>query len=250
MTTTHTHALPARDHDAELLVRARAGDLSALEDLYRAHHGAILAVARRQVGTELAEDVVAEAFTRTFALLTAGRGPEVAFRAYVISAVKNVYAGVVRKDHRVVVTDQEDALDTAAPSNPIDALGDRDLIRSAFDALPARDRTVLWWTAVEGRSAEDLAAVWRTTGPAVRQHAFRAREALRIAYLDAHVATPAPESCRLVRPVFSRQARGRVDARSPRGRRALTHLDHCRSCAAAAAEVAEAARALVRRTAG
>ncbi len=247
--TMTTQAPPAYEPEADLLVRARSGDTAALEQLYRAHHSAVLAVARRHVGTNLAEDLVAEAFTRTFALLAAGRGPQVAFRAYLISAVRNLYAGVVRKDNRVVVTDQEDALDTAT-TDLVDDLEDRDLVRSAFDALPVRDRTVLWWTTVEGRSAEDLATAWNTTAPAVRQRAFRAREALRIAYLDAHAATPALDSCRLVRPLFSRQARGGVDPRSPRGRRARTHLDHCTPCAAAAAEITEAAEELGRRSAG
>ena len=247
MTSTSTHA-----REAELLHRARSGETAAWDALYRDHHAAVLRAARRHVGPNLAEDLVAEAFTRTFALLVDGGGPRDAVRAYLVTAVRNLYAGVVRKDHRVLLTDQDEVLDDVTDPDPWHHLGDRDLVRAAFDTLPVRDRTVLWWTTVEGRSAEDLADLWSTTPQAVRQRAFRARESLRLAFLSAHAAAPADDSCRRILPLLSRRARGGLSDEGTHGRRVAAHVRDCRGCTAAATEISSAADLLtdVRRSAG
>lgn len=226
--------------DAVLLGRARLGDVAAYEEIYRRHHAAVLAAARHLAGVGAAEDLVAEAFTRTFAALKSGGGPDRALRAYLVTAVRNIRTGVVRKDHRLTFSSDVAGyvVDEADPSAESGASNwERALVRQAFDALPVRDRIALWWTTVEGLPVDELAADWDCSAHAVRQQAYRAREALRVAYLTAHVPTPEESACRSVLPLLSRRARGNLDGSGYAGRKVARHLDRCEPCTSAGEEI-------------
>ncbi|MFL6060251.1 MAG: sigma-70 family RNA polymerase sigma factor [Marmoricola sp.] len=228
--------------DTELVLRSRAGDAAALDALYRRHQPAVLAAARA-LSPDLAEDLTAEAFTRTFDLLLQGRGPDRSVRAYLVTAVRNLRVGVIRKDHRLTFTDELEDREPMTPSAEESLPGfENDLIRHAFEGLSHRDRVALWWTTVEELPVDRLAADWNTSSHAVSQHAFRARESLRQAYLAAHAGTPARESCRTVPPLLSRRVRGRLDAGSAKRRRLERHLAGCAPCMRTGEELARVAR--------
>ena len=79
------------DSDSDLLAAVRAGDTAAYGTLYERHR-----TAARQLAYGLAhdptdaEDLVAETFAKVFASLRAGRGPLVAFRAYLNTTMRHV----------------------------------------------------------------------------------------------------------------------------------------------------------------
>ena len=66
----------------------------------------------------------------------------------------------------------------------------------AFASLPERWQLVLWHTEVEGRSAAEVAPILGLAPNAVAALAYRAREGLRQAYLNAHIHAGPPEACR------------------------------------------------------
>ena len=79
--------------DSELTARVRAGDDAAYEEIYRRHADAVRRYARTCCRDSFtAEDLAGEVFARTLQALKAGRGPEFAVRAYLLTAVRNVAA--------------------------------------------------------------------------------------------------------------------------------------------------------------
>src|SRR5215207_6943843 len=175
-------ALPLSDalpSDAELIAAARAGNDDAYGQLYSRHVGAARAGARSLTRSRaLADDLVGEGFTRVLAALRNGGGPEVAFRPYLLASIRSAFYDRARKDRRVEVTDDVEAVAAAGALELFDpriSLDERHIIAKAFASLPERWQLVLWHTEVEGRSPADVA---RRLGPRARGHG-RAPGALR-----------------------------------------------------------------------
>jgi RNA polymerase sigma factor (sigma-70 family) len=224
--TVHDAAIP----DSDLLELARQGDTDAYADLYRRHHNAVLAMAVVTVGRARAEDVAAEAFARTLKLLRRGAGPTDTLRPYLLAAVRN--GGV--SDHRATgrvtpVAEVSQVLDARASSPQPDSHDHLDglLVRRAFRSLPERWREVLWLGLVEDRPTTEVAARLGLSPQATAQLASRAREALRVAYLEQHVAAPADGECGRITAELAKYVRGTSVARR---RRVARHLDGCGPC--------------------
>ena len=78
--------------DAELITSSRAGSDAAFAVLYNRHAAAARSAAR-SLGASRADvdDLVSEAFTRVLSALRRGAGPEVAFRPYLMTCVRNAW---------------------------------------------------------------------------------------------------------------------------------------------------------------
>ena len=222
--------------DAELIERARGGDapsFALLHDRYApAAHAAARALCRNRTD---ADDVVAEAFTRVLNALRNGNGPTEAFKPYLLQCVRNAVIDRSRRDGRIDLTE-----DPPEAVNDGDAFGDsveRAIVAEAFTRIPERWQAVLWHTEVEGRPAAELAPVLGLSPNAVAALAYRAREGLRQAYLQAHVQQTPNGACQPVVMQLGAYVRGSV---SPRERvRIAAHLEACTSCQAVHDEVAE-----------
>src|SRR5260370_35962871 len=106
MTTTEQPLTTARLSDAELISAVRAGDQAAYGTLYERHAGA----ARRLAGQYLpgaadADDVVAETCARVLRVIRRGRGPEEAFRPYLLASVRRVAIDQLRSQRVQIPTD-------------------------------------------------------------------------------------------------------------------------------------------------
>ena len=187
--------------DQALTNRVRAGDRSAEQVLYRTYLAPALRRAR-QLGAQQAdaEDYVAEAFLRVFGQLRRGRGPADRFAPYLFTILRNLVADSYRGQHgRELPTDQIGvSIDLGATRpEPAAVVEARMMIRTAMATLPPRWRDVLWQMHVEGHSPTALAEEFGGTPQAVSAVAFRARRALRLAYVDAGAArSGAPSSSR------------------------------------------------------
>ncbi|KQQ22618.1 hypothetical protein ASF48_05405 [Rathayibacter sp. Leaf299] len=224
--------------DAELIDRVREGDAAASAELWRRHAPAARSVARAW-STLDADDLVSEAFLRTLDALARGGGPDGAFRPYLFTSVRNVASSWGRRGARERPLEDDVATPEDGPEERALAALDRDLGVRAFRALPARWREVLWYTAVEGMSPAEAAPLLglRPNGVAALGH--RAREGLRGAWIQEHVAASAADGeCRWVLERAGAHTRGRLPIRDRR--RADAHLATCESCRAALAEAAGA----------
>lgn len=143
--------------DAVLIDSVRRGEVGAYGELYQQHFDSAYCLARRfGRGTADADDLVAETFARVLATLLAGRGPDSAFRAYLLATLRHLAYDKARQDRRLQLVEDFSGLRIEAVTvTAIDtavAEVDRSLAASAFNALPERWRMVLWHTEIEGQA--------------------------------------------------------------------------------------------------
>src|SRR5437899_2363521 len=92
--------------DSALLAATRSGDAEAYGVLYVRHVEAARRLARSLAGDSgEAEDLVSEAFVKVLAALYRGGGPDSSFRAYLYTALRNVFYSVRLRDRRLEFTD-------------------------------------------------------------------------------------------------------------------------------------------------
>jgi len=180
----------ARQHDEaaslatelDQVERARGGDRSAFEQLYRSHCSRIYALCWRLCGGDrsLAEDMLQEAFVRAWNKLDQFRGDS-RFATWLHRLAVNV----ILSDRRIRVrrlqreTPMYDAVEqTAVGERDVSAGLNRDL-EAAISGLPERARTVLVLYDIEGYRHQEIAQM---TGMAVgssKAQLHRARALVR-----------------------------------------------------------------------
>ena len=225
--------------DAELILAVRAGDRHAYGVLYERHLAAARTQARRLTRSSAdADDFVSEAFAKVFTALRAGHGPDRAFRAYLLTTLRNSLCQRMRRERRLELSDDMAQHDVGIPwSDPVEAELNSSLAARAFSTLPARWQTVLWQSEVERQSAAEIGERLGLRPNAVAALAYRAREGLRQAYLQAHLAEHPDEACRPTVRRLGRWTRGRL---APADTAAVReHLAACDPCRGLAAELAD-----------
>lgn len=225
--------------DAELVAAVRCGDLEAYGLLYRRHVGAARTQAKQLVGSRPdAEDLVAEAFAKVLDAIRAGGGPDQAFRAYLLTTVRNTLCDRRRRDRPLEWTDDPGRYDVGLPwEDPAVAELEATLAARAFHRLPERWREVIWRTEVEQAPRPEVASLFGLTPNGVAALAYRARERLRQAYLQEHVAAGARREHRPAVDRLGAWTRGRLTGRARSGVEA--HLRSCPDCRALARELAD-----------
>jgi RNA polymerase sigma factor (sigma-70 family) len=221
----------------------RNGDETAFTELYARHHPVARRVASTyRCGTD-ADDLVNEAFEKVLGALRRGHGPTDAFRAYLFVTLRRLAAESAERPRDERLDELPDPVIAVAAADELEA-EDRHMIVTAFGSLPERWQTVLWHTAVEGRKPGDLAGSLGMSPNAVSALAYRAREQLRQAYLQAHLRVSPRPQCEPHRSMLGAYVR---DGLSRRERAATeNHLDHCSSCHLLVGELNEVNQLLVR----
>jgi RNA polymerase sigma factor (sigma-70 family) len=224
--------------DADLITLVRAGDSAAYEELFRRHRDVAIRYARRISDTQRAEDLCAEAFTKIFDLLQRGKGPDVAFRAYLLTTVRTSHLNTLRRLSREELVPDHEPVGRMMPviEDP-DARFDQRAICRAFAQLPERWQAALWLTSVEGLGHDEVSEHLGIKANAVASLAFRARAGLRQAYLAEHLLETSDPGCRTTVEQLPSYYRDRL---SPRRRHKVEdHLDHCAACTKAALELSD-----------
>ena len=224
-----------------------ADGAKSYEELYVEHATAARRLALSLVPSDVADDIVAEAFARVLAAIRAGGGPSSTFRGYLLTSVRNLANDWLRTRRRLTVVADMDVGDmdvqaghpaaaqgrvtpgmSSAAETQVAARDEARLVARAFGGLPARWRAVLWQLEVEGKAPAAVAPMFGMSANGVSALAMRAREGLRQAYLEEHVGTNIPQDCRTYAAGFGAGARGTL---SQRRRAAMQeHLGHCPAC--------------------
>jgi RNA polymerase sigma factor (sigma-70 family) len=228
--------------DAELIDEVRKGTVSAYGSLYERHVSSAYNLARQLSRSPAeADDLVSEAFAKVLDTLRAGRGPDSAFRAYLLTALRHTAYDKTRRDRKLELSDDVETVggaNTAQPFSDTAVAGlERTLAAQAFARLPERWQAVLWHTEIEGQSPAEVAPILGLTPNGVSALAYRAREGLRQAYLQVHLAGITEARCRATterlgawtRDGLAKREKAQVEA----------HLDECGRCRALAAELAD-----------
>ena len=162
----HLRSVPAfvpadTQEDADLVVRARGGDASAEEALYRRHVHALTRLATRVLGVMDAEDVVQDAFVTALTRLSSLRDGA-AFGGWLRRIVLNLARGKLRRRAFFVrrsddEREGEGLLALAAPGLGPDDLAELARLDHALAKLPAEARIAWTLRHVEGWSLEEIA---------------------------------------------------------------------------------------------
>ncbi|MEU0885637.1 RNA polymerase sigma factor [Lentzea sp. NPDC005914] len=227
------------DIDSGLVQAVRAGDREVFVQLYRRNFSDAYGLACKLLGTSQgADDLVSDAFVKVFNRIVAGGGPTEMFRAYLLTTVRTTFYKQLARDRmidrRVEVTE---LLLPTEESDPVAEGLDAQLASKALDSLPVRWRTVLVLLELERLSTSAAADVLGMRPNAVAALAFRAREGLRLAYVQMHVKAAAEEICREAVDNLAALLSGHKN-RGVR-QRVRDHLALCHNCTGAAREVAD-----------
>ncbi|MFC5678025.1 sigma-70 family RNA polymerase sigma factor [Aeromicrobium endophyticum] len=224
--------------DAELISAVRDGDADAFGALFGRHRDAAERLARQLTrGTDV-DDLVAESFTRMLVMLQSGRGPDEAFRAYLLTSIRRLHIDRIRARNKTWSTAHEAELDRVVEFiDPAEMTFEHGAAAVAFASLPERWRLVLWHLDVEGDRPADVAPLLGMTPNGVSALAYRAREGLRQAYLQGHLAPPLHEGCRRTAGMLGAYVRKSMSARDTA--KVEAHLDDCSRCTGLLLELRE-----------
>ncbi|MFD1826177.1 MULTISPECIES: sigma-70 family RNA polymerase sigma factor [Mumia] len=235
---TDIPADPTVPSDAELISAVRAGDNDAYGALFERHRDAARRMAAQLVPGPDGDDLVSEAFIKVLGQLRAGAGPDVAFRAYLLTAIRRLHVDRIRAERRVQPTDDLEKYDGGVEfDDTAVAAFENSAAARAFASLPERWQLVLWHLDVEGAKPADIAPMLGMTANGVSALAYRAREGLRQSYLQLHLADTAEEQCRWTTErlgAYVRQGLGKRETT-----RVREHLEECPRCTAVYLELVE-----------
>jgi RNA polymerase sigma factor (sigma-70 family) len=224
--------------DAELITRVRGGDVEAYGQLFERHVNSARRLARQLVRGPDSEDLVSDAFTKVMGALQGGGGPDIAFRAYLLTSVRRLHVDRIRSQARLTPSDDLSQFEAGVPfQDTMVEQFDNGAAARAFARLPERWQMVLWHLEVERQKPADIAPLLGMTANSVSALAYRAREGLRQAFLSAHLAEIDDADCSwtvehlgaYVRKGLSKRDSGKVQS----------HLDGCRSCSGMYLELVE-----------
>lgn len=185
--------------DEVLLARSREGDSAAFGELWERHRLAGIVAARGIAPTLDPDDLVSGAYLKIFELVRDGRGPTGAFRPYLYRVISSLAADSYRSpelssSHLEEVPD----LNEAGPWE--DGAFDLNAAARAFESLPERWQSVLWYTEVEGMAPRQVAPLLGLSANGVSALAARAKEGLQSAWVETHIDMQLrDEACRATR---------------------------------------------------
>jgi len=176
---------PALDpSDAQLVGRARGGDVDAFSELVRRHQRPLMAKAMSSTRNVAdADDLVQEAFMRAFRSLAKVRDAS-RFGPWLHRVLANLLADRGRRSGREPLSEE------ALPTEPVDGdpgperrLLAREIaasLRSALEALPSgRQKEVFRMRYVDGLPVQEIATRLGVHSGTVKVHLFRTSQKLR-----------------------------------------------------------------------
>lgn len=224
--------------DAELIVAVRAGDLESYGVLFARHRDAANRLARQLVPSSDADDLVAESFSRVMAALQGGKGPDEFFRAYLLTSIRRLHVDRIRAGKRLKTTGDEAELDRAVEFiDPAEMKFEQQAAAEAFASLPERWQMVLWHLDVEQQKPAQVAPLLGMSPNSVSALAYRAREGLRVAYLQSHLSPTLDDDCKSTTALLGQYVRKALRTRDTAA--VEKHLDTCTRCSGLYLELVE-----------
>ena len=178
----NAHAIPMRSDrttEDDLIRRAAAGDVRALEALYREHVGAVYALCLRMVGDERrAEELTQDTWVRVWERLPSFRF-ESAFPTWLYRVASNVVLEAERRLRRRERRTPGWTRPEDAPSCLDQRVVDRIVLERAIATLSPRARAVFVLHDLEGHTHPEVSEILDIAEGTSRAHLFAARERLR-----------------------------------------------------------------------
>ena len=171
--------------EAELVERARQGDVGAYEELVRRYQDVAVRTAYLAAGlSSEAEDAVQEAFVKAFYALPRFRG-DAPFRPWLLAIVaneaRNRRKSAARRAGLALRAERDRPSGDAAPSPEVAALEkeERTMLMAAVNGLKERDRLVIGYRYFLGLSERETAAALGVPPGTVKSRLARALRRVR-----------------------------------------------------------------------
>jgi len=149
------------DRKSELLLKkARQYDQNALAEIYDLYSDALFAYAFKHVGkSQVAEDLVAETFSRFLKALERGGGPKEYLRAYLYRITHNLIIDSYRREPPPPLKLEEELIseEGADPITIMADLEDADRVRNALRLITPEQSQVITLRFLEGWSGPEIA---------------------------------------------------------------------------------------------
>lgn len=227
------------ESDEQLTERVRSGDQGAFGELYRRHRRAAESTARCLLRSRSdTDDVVSDAFAGVLSALRNGHGPRDNFRRYLMACVRN---GCRTRQRTIPIAPEDSRFEPSRSDGARPMLEDperyieADTVARAFSALTPRWQQMLWATAVEQKSAQEVGMQMHLSPNAVAALNHRAREAFATAYLAEHSASGVPAECLDFSPHLAGYVRGQLPP--ARFTSVDRHVEACAACTRAVADL-------------
>ena len=170
--------------ESKLIQCAKAGDQSALSDLYERYVDDIYRFLFYRTGDEMvAEDLTATVFTQMITGLPKYEDRGLPFGAWLFriarSRLADYWRGVERRERRQAQIKQREALKIDMTSHPLEERFDHEGLQQAFEYLTEAEREVVFLRFAGGLSNKEIATVTHSTHNAVKSMMFRALKKLR-----------------------------------------------------------------------
>ncbi len=143
-----------------LLKKARQYDQNALAEIYDLYSDALYAYAFKHVGkSQVAEDLVAETFSRFLKALERGGGPKDHLRAYLYRITHNLITDSYRREPPPPLELEEELLPNggADPGSVVEEIQDADRVRNALRLITPEQSQVITLRFLEGWSGPEIA---------------------------------------------------------------------------------------------
>ncbi len=171
--------------EQELIQRCNANDRVAQRLLYERFAPLLMAICRRYVGSNQAEDVVQDSFIRIFQYLVQYR-QEGSFEGWVRRVCVNTCIRHLEKAKRLQVDYQSDDMpDLAVSPGIIDQLSANELM-TLIDRLPDGYRTVFNLSVIEGYPHKDIAGMLGIEESSSRSQLTKAKKFIQRSLTAAH----------------------------------------------------------------
>ena len=168
--------------DTISFTKSKPLDKEAIVDLYDRHSSGIFRYAYRLLGNhDLAEDCVAETFSRFLQAVKAGRGPSENVQAYLYRMAHNWATDQYRRQPQAnAEMDLEEHADHGSnPSTLVHQSLERERVRTALQQLPYEQQRVIEMRFLDDLPHEDVARSLGKSIEATRALQYRALTALR-----------------------------------------------------------------------
>lgn len=230
--------------DAELLDDMHKGKTESYRLLYERHRAAAYNLARQLGGGQADwDELVSEAFLKVLDAVLSGK-TLTAFRAYLLTTLRHRAYDNMRRGKKFDFVDDVTQAQGVRPDSvahpfidTVTADCDQTMAAAAFRTLPQRWQEVLTYTELGGMSPAEVAPLLGLTPNGVSALAYRAREGLKQAFLQAHVRSEVEKRCQATVDRLGATARNGLCRREKE--QVAAHLDECAGCRARLGDLTE-----------
>ncbi len=173
------------DPDIDLMLRFKAGDEAAFEELVKKHTKSVLSIVYRYlVDRSQAEDVAQDVFVKVYKARVKYE-PAAKFTTWLFRITVNHCLNEIRsrRSQPVGSAPMEELLEEPSPENPDDRMNSvelRNAVRDALDGLPESQRMAVILARYNDLSYDEIAETMSLSLEAVKSLLFRAKENLKM----------------------------------------------------------------------